>query len=247
MNRPVLGNQPPVKNPVIPDHLKEPLNWAFSFKYFNQIQYFGLDRAKPAWFVSLIERLKDLCRKDKESFFRDTMEKGRYRYHIIDWGARNIPIQRQDLDWIDKAYLENEEEYPFFQFQLSTGTGRVVGFWNETNTIFYIVLLDPLHNIQPSNYNDYNINDCYPLSCEYTSLLKDIDDLKRKVRCQSTGCVIPGELNRIPTKINQTNAIMAFLDEDFHQEFQRIVEERGLSAIIEYGIDAILSEEQRRT
>lgn len=46
----------------------------------------------------------------------------------------------------------------FWQFQLSKGTGRVVGFFNENFSIFYVVLLDPKHNIQPSKDFDYYVD-----------------------------------------------------------------------------------------
>jgi hypothetical protein len=49
--------------------------------------------------------------------------------------AKNIPIQRIDFDWIERKILENEDEYPFLQFQVSTALGRVVGFFDKRGMI----------------------------------------------------------------------------------------------------------------
>lgn len=58
-----------------------------------------------------------------------------YRFHPIDWAAKNIPIQRMDFDWIERKILENVDEYPFLQFQVSTALGRVIGFFDEIEMI----------------------------------------------------------------------------------------------------------------
>lgn len=33
------------------------------------------------------------------------------RCHPIDWSAKNIPIQRKDLDWLPKEILDNETDF----------------------------------------------------------------------------------------------------------------------------------------
>ncbi|OAV75258.1 hypothetical protein Barb7_01130 [Bacteroidales bacterium Barb7] len=117
-----------------------PDKWVFSFLYFRQIELFGVDECNPEWFVSVFERLKDLSNKT-QNFAANTMDKQNYRFHPIDWDKKNVPIKRRDLSWIPKEYLDNESEFPLWQFSISKGKGRIVGFLNEDSTVFYIVFL----------------------------------------------------------------------------------------------------------
>jgi hypothetical protein len=225
---------------VVPTQLEKSRSWAFSFKYFNQIEYFGLDRCEPKWFSSLLFRLRELCQKNLSEIFSDKNMKNFYRYHKIDWGSKNIPIQKSDLNWVDKVYLENDDDFPFHQFQVSKAKGRVIGFWNEDHSVFYITLLDPLHNIQPSKSFDYKVDDCYPLSCEFSSLHNDIHNLSRqKTNCED--CNIRGALSTIPTKLNSSSAIVGFLDEGFLKEFDKISKTKSLTEILEAGIISLMN------
>lgn len=52
-----------------------------------------------------------------------------YRFHSINWEQKNIPIQRKQLNWIPAPILENENEFEIVQLNISTGTGRIIGFW----------------------------------------------------------------------------------------------------------------------
>lgn len=113
-----------------------------------------------------MDKLTELSKKDIKDFVANGTGKDTWRYHPISWMQENIPVQREDLDWVHKDYLENKEEYPLLQFQISKSLGRVVGFWDEFQ-IFNIVLLDPLHNIQPSKDYNYRVNYCSPLDSEY--------------------------------------------------------------------------------
>lgn len=113
--------------------------------------------------------------------------KNRWRYHEIDWNGPNVPITRADCNWIDPDYLDNPEEYPFVQFQVSMALGRVVGFWDE-NDVFNVVLLDPMHNIQPSSYSYYKVRPTKPLGSEYVELLNQFDSLREQVVCEKVVC-----------------------------------------------------------
>ncbi len=220
---------------IVPTQLKSDIFWSFSFQYFNQIRHFGLDRSEPKWFVSLLERLKDLSSKERSSFFNDRNSLRLYKYHKIDWNSRNIPIDKSEINWVDKHYIENDEDFPFFQFKVSKAKGRIVGFWNETNTIFYIVLVDPLHNLQPSKDFNYNVEDCYPLSCEYSSLIKDIEELSN-IPAGCSECNIKTQLKTIPTKLNKSRVVMGFLDDDFFENYNEVLEEKSFSEILKDGI-----------
>lgn len=215
-------------------------NWSFSFEYFNQMKYFGLDRIPQNWFISFVERLKDLSSKTRSDFFSDKNTRQFYRYHKIDWQAKSIPVSRKDFNWISKEYLDNEDDFPFYQFGISKALGRVVGFWNENHSIFYIVALDPHHNIQPSKYNDYKVNDCYPLSCQFTSLQSDIDKIKAfKPNCDS--CTIKDSVLKLPTGLNKTNALISFLEDDYKEELEKAISKGNtFSEIIKLGIIEVM-------
>lgn len=208
--KPVLEHTPSTKTPVLVDVGER--KWTFSFRYWKQIEFFGLDRSNSSWFVSLIEKLKDLSDKEVKNFVSTGSERDAWRYHNINWNQQNIPIQRRDLDWLERDYRDNEEEYPIVQFQISQALGRVVGFWDE-NSVFNILLLDPLHNIQPSKSYGYKVNPCSPLSCDYSALLASIDGLKKGSYCSAQDCGYQEQLVQLLVNKTNINVVMHFLDD----------------------------------
>lgn len=145
---------------------------SFSFQFYRQIDYFGIGDQDNQWFASLLDRLKDLSGKDS-SLMGDATAKGAYRLHPINWNQPRIPIKKDDLDWIPKEYRDNEA-IEFLQFEISQAMGRVVGFFNETNEIFYIVLLDPKHNIQPTQRTGYKVDNTHKCLTDYEQLLEQL-------------------------------------------------------------------------
>lgn len=117
-----------------------------------------------------------------------------------------------------KNILDNEEDYPFFQFQISKGLGRVIGFWSEDYRFFYIVLLDPKHNMQPAGDYNYKVDNTSIEFCEFSSLLMDIDRIKGS-KCLLDGCNCKAELNKLPTNLNRGRFVYFQLDEDYYEEF----------------------------
>ena len=168
---------------------KEEKKITFSFAYFFQYPFFGLTGENANWFVSLIDRLKDLSGKSPE-ILGDYTSRKQYRIHPVDWNQPNIPIQRTDLHTVPKNYLDNDIEYPILQFTISRSMGRVAGFFDEESSVFYIVLLDPKHNLQPSKDHDYKVDDTTPLPTPYEVAL----NLTKK--CSQTA-VCPVNNNRI--------------------------------------------------
>jgi len=226
---PLLGDQKEAnkKIPIIKHTSVDKWKWIFSFKFFNQIKDFGLGESDSKWFVSLLNQLKDLSKVNRKDVLESTAFKKAYRYHKINWKQKNIPIARKDLNWIDKDYLDNEEEYEMYQFQISMALGRIVGFWDE-NLIFNIVLLDPLHNIQPSSYNAYKVNDTSILTCQYSSLLHDIKKAKSLE-----------EVKSCPTNYNHTDVMMHFVSEKVSSEIQSLLDEgvvNSIEDILELGL-----------
>lgn len=109
--KPIVGNVIPANRPVILDKEKDQRNWSFSFRYYSQAEYFGLGETSTKWFVSLLERLRDLCKENIDSFFKDYGVKDANRYHKINWDAKNIPISRNEIDWVDKNICCWEPSY----------------------------------------------------------------------------------------------------------------------------------------
>jgi len=85
------------------------------------------------------------------------------RFHRIDWDARNAPIRLEDLDHLPEG-LRADPSFEVYQFQIARGSGRVVGFFDQAN-VFNLLLLDPMHNLQPSRDVNYNVR---PTECSRT-------------------------------------------------------------------------------
>ena len=88
------------------------------------------------------------------------------RFHPISWDAKNIPIARSELDWLGDY---SSDDFPLVQFHLSKAMGRVVGFFDEDH-VFNVVLLDPLHNLQPAKGFGYRVRASHISQCELTKL-----------------------------------------------------------------------------
>lgn len=88
------------------------------------------------------------------------------RFHPIDWEAKNIPIKRADIDWLGD---HSGQEFELMQFHISKSKGRVVGFFDQ-ESVFYIVLLDPLHNLQPAGDYKYRVRASHIADCEITRI-----------------------------------------------------------------------------
>jgi len=209
--KPKVG-QIPVQNLKIPPTptREKPLKWTFSFRFWKQIEYFGLDKSTPSWFVSLLDRLHELSTTRVDDFLSDRSAKQYHRYHEIDWTQKNIPIDRKELTWIDQDYRENADDYPLYQFMISKALGRIVGFWDE-KSVFCIVLLDPLHNIQPSKSFSYRLDPCSPLPCEYTGLLLGLE-AARSLRCPEPGCPVREALDTLPDVEKRRQVIVTSLE-----------------------------------
>lgn len=206
--------------------------WSFGFKFYKQIDLFGFSNIEMEWFTSVFERLRDTSKMEYTGM-TGVLENG-YRYHIINWDSKKCPLIRDQFDWIDSNYLHNEIEYPFCQFHVSKGKGRIIGFWDENN-IFQIILLDPLHNLQPSSKVNYEIRDTFPIMSEYDSLLVDVQKILQKP-CNHDDCSTVKELQSLPNRLNDSNIILAHLDDSYFEEYSKISKEKTISQILEAGI-----------
>lgn len=238
--KPVVNNFKGVKSPVV-KRFAQNNNWSFSFKFFNQIENFGLGDSSidKGWFSSFLSRLKDLSGEDMNRFLQDHVMRQSWRYHPIDWTAYNIPIQKKDLKWLPADIIENDE-IEIFQFHVSKALGRIIGFHYEN--IFYIILVDPMHNIQPSEYNDYKIRPTKPIDCHFTSLLIQLDRIKEL--CQGLpDCELKIAITEIPNKEVYTNSVILHLDNDYLEALLKLKSSRTLENIFQEGIISLSGRE----
>lgn len=173
---------------------------SLSFEYWKQRKHFGLDRTQMDWVVGLLDRLREICRFTKEEWENETLGNrrggNRWHYHHVNWDARNIPIQKSDLNWIPSQILDNDVEYTFWQVGFGAGGGRAAGFW-ETEDRFAIVLLDPHHNLAPSRDYGYRVTECHPENQAAEFLRLAVDRARGGLTCAPEACPIHGSLTQI--------------------------------------------------
>lgn len=163
--KPLPGYVPAKAPRPLPGNIPLKKKWKFSFRYWRQVEYFGIDQCDKSWFASVLTRFAEVSSLHVEDALSGSYGAS-LRCHPIDWNAKNIPISREDIDWIsDQA----TEELEFLQFSISTGRGRIVGFFDGEQT-FNIVLLDPMHNMQPSAKHNYQVRATYISQCAITKL-----------------------------------------------------------------------------
>jgi hypothetical protein len=213
---------------TIPKPKKPPVRnkWRFSFAYWKQVDYFGLDckitKTSGNWFVSLLERLKELSSKTVE----EVMVSGKvWRYHPINWDQKNIPIQKEELTWLPKEVIDAEEQIELYQIQISQALGRIVGFHDDED-IFQIVLLDPEHNIQPSKDYDFEVNPTKELLTPYQRLKDKIFYLKKEKenQCSADNCSIELNLNFLLDESPMQGRAL-YLDDMLLNEIEQIFNE----------------------
>jgi hypothetical protein len=238
--KPILGNFIPVKVPR-PEagRVSERLLWTFSMRFWRQAEDFGLGGLAGSWFVSLCDRLTALCQIGLDEFFRDTETRQAFRFHAIDWQATNVPVQRADFDWLPKPYLENEDDFPFYQFHVSKGLGRIVGFFDERQT-FNVLLFDPNHNIQPSKYTDYKIRPTSIGSCQFSAVVDVAHSVAAK--CAVPECEIKNTIRSViyeETLVQTGGIVICRLSDEQHDRFRNLRQDGktgDISDILEMGL-----------
>ncbi|MBO9194309.1 hypothetical protein J5277_09350 [Rhizobium sp. 16-449-1b] len=207
-------------------------------RFWRQADLFGVGDKDGSWFISLFDRLTALCQIDLDGFMKDHSLRETFRFHEIDWAGKKVPVARSDFDWIDKDYLSNDEEFPFYQFHVSKALGRVVGFFDESQ-VFNVLVFDPHHNIQPSEYNDYKIRPTRIGHCQYGSLITIAAGEVEKCTCG----VKYSLRERLETEIfDQTGGVLLCrIPEDHHERFLKLRRNghaSDISEIFELGLVA---------
>jgi hypothetical protein len=219
---------------------REDKRWSFSFKFWQQTTHFGVAQEEKSWFVSLLGALGQLNHLKIEEVQDEGELSDHWRYHPINWTMNNVPISKSDLDWLPKDYAENAEEFPISQFQISKTKGRVIGFFDE-QWIFQIVLLDPMHNIQPSKDFNYRVRQTNVLKDDFTSVCEAVERARHKATC-GHDCPVVSELAASVATVNQMSLLYFKVSE------QAVIAARALMAeqlvenhgqIYEWGINYV--------
>ena len=171
-----------------------PMNprWSFGLRFFREIKYFGFDSpsVEKRWTVSLLYRLGELsCLRVQDVLKDQGLREGTLRLHDIDWNGRGVPIAPGDLDWLDDIYRPLGSDFALMQIAISKAEGRLIGFFDE-EAVFQIVLFDPLHNAQPSKFNDYKVRLSKPLGCEVSALRHQVGQVMSRSRERRCGCEV---------------------------------------------------------
>lgn len=87
-----------------------------------------------SWFISLMDCLKDVSNHDICE-----LKTSIHDLHRIDWDRTNVN---------PPSYAGNNEDLEYWQFRLDKSHGRVIGI--KIDSLFYIVWLDPHHNLTDS-------------------------------------------------------------------------------------------------
>lgn len=165
-----------------------------------------------------------------------------WRYHDINWNARAVPVERDNFDWIDRAYRDNPEEYPFVQFQLSKALGRVIGFWDETG-IFNVVVLDPMHNMQPSDYSDYKLRETPIALGEFHAVMQVFEAKIQACAAENCGCRgIYAEVQAAVTSSLPFATMLVPMEDALFERAAKCVASGladAISDLIQIGIDAV--------
>ncbi len=207
----------------------------FSFSYFKQIPNFQIGECSKGWHIGLLERLGALGTMTPQEVLEENRGSIALRCHPIDWSAKNIPIQRKDLDWLPKEILDNETDFPIMQFSITKSTGRIVGYFDRESSIFHIVLLDPEHNIQPAKKTNYQIQPTTKGLSQYDDLLNKLERIKSIVSdCSDKKCKLHSHISVIEEL--HDNIVYIGLDNDFYSTYQEILKKIPLQKILENGI-----------
>jgi hypothetical protein len=154
-------------------------------------------------------------------------------------GCKNIPISKDDIDWLGDY---SSEDIELVQFSISTGRGRIIGFF-DGEQIFNVVLLDPLHNLQPAKKRNYQVRASYISQCAITKLSVTFE--KAILNCQHLSPTQQSEMLDLLRKQNlkyfDAAVHLSISDVHLHKayEFARVGVITDLGELLEATIDGL--------
>lgn len=147
-------------------------SFSFSFACFDRShELFNLGNKKHGetvrggWFIALLDCLKSMNNMDVTS-----MKTSLHDLHPIDWSKTNVTAP------------DGGNQRAYWQFRINKSKGRVIGFLIDG--VFYIVWLDPYHNLTNSagygkaTYYQSGLSDYEKLEEEYKRLKQENETLR---------------------------------------------------------------------
>lgn len=131
INKRLINVTPPEDKPLPFNGVKVQENgFTFSFSCFDRThKFFNLGGVTVSWFIDLLDCLKSVSGKtiaDLKNSIHD--------FHPVNWSRTNVKCP--------------SEQGEYWQFRINKSKGRVIGLLIEN--VFYVVWLDPHHNITNS-------------------------------------------------------------------------------------------------
>ncbi len=125
---------------IIPSKLNDPERVSFNFRRLcEKQQKFCYTNKETNYFVTLLERLRDVCQMTKNEM--TGINRRSLRCHEIDF--KNTDVSEDTF-----GILGDDVDDDAWQFQISSNEhGRVHGYF--VGSVFYIVWLDPNHELSP--------------------------------------------------------------------------------------------------
>lgn len=112
---------------------------SFSFEALEITEYFNLDGTCANWSSELFEMLKNISSINKEKLLSGAYAKSTYRVHSHENASPPSSLP------------EGVELKDCYQIRISKSKGGIHGVFFDN--VFYIIWLDPLHNMYPNeNY-----------------------------------------------------------------------------------------------
>ena len=140
---------------------------SFSFACFDRShKLFNLGDNNGAvtgeWFVEMLD-----CFKSVSNMKFAEIKGSIHRMHPIDWNKTNT------------AAPVGSEQHEYWQFRINKSKGRVIGF--RIGGVFYVVWLDPHHNL--TNSKGYGVVNYYrPALSLYEKKEQELAECKRKCK-----------------------------------------------------------------
>ena len=115
-----------------------------------------------SWFIDLIECFKSVNSKTISELIGSIHD-----YHPVDWSSANVSAP------------PDSDQLEYHQFRINKSKGRVIGFLIDG--VFYVVWLDPHHNLTDSPHYPGATKYRAPFS-QYESQQNTIKDLTERVK-----------------------------------------------------------------
>ncbi|EQB35055.1 hypothetical protein M948_18320 [Virgibacillus sp. CM-4] len=185
-NKKKLQQDKKEKPPIIPkeqlDRIKigQKQDIVFSWRFFDRYnKLFSMGNSKREWFIGLIDCLSNVS-KMKVMEFRQQSKKRGLRVHSHNWKNATDKYNFTD-EWFD------QHSDDCLQFSISKANGRVHGFLIDN--VFYIIWLDPEHNLYPPKESnrkvleyDYPVTEYEILEHDYHTLELQFKELQNELK-----------------------------------------------------------------